>query len=179
MKIFISDHTVTFPFKKESINVDKLKGLKLEVNGRIITLESIELRHWIVSNCKKSFKVNNSCFIFNKQLIKAFDTFNFGVTDESIFDLIRSWAKKRGIYDKGDVKTQFIKLQEETGEIAKAILKQDKEEIIDGIGDVVVVLTNLAELAGLKIEDCIESAYNEISHRKGKMINGTFEKENK
>ena len=40
-----------------------------------------------------------------------------------------------------------------------------------------MVLTNLAKLADLNIEDCIDSAYNEISARKGKMINGTFVKE--
>ena len=43
-------------------------------------------------------------------------------------------------------------------------------------GDMVVVLTNLAELSKLRIEDCIDSAYDEISNRKGKMINGTFVK---
>ena len=52
------------------------------------------------------------------------------------------------------------------------------EEIKDGIGDMVVVLTNLAELSGLTIEECIESAYEVISKRQGKMINGTFVKNN-
>jgi len=33
-------------------------------------------------------------------------------------------------------------------------------------------------LCGLDIEDCIESAYDVISKRKGKMINGTFVKDN-
>lgn len=92
------------------------------------------------------------------------------------FELIRKWAKEKGIYDKGDTKTQFLKLQEEAGELAKSILKKDKEEFIDAIGDCVVVLTNLAALEGLNIEDCIESAYKVISKRKGKMINGTFVK---
>jgi NTP pyrophosphatase (non-canonical NTP hydrolase) len=123
------------------------------------------------------------------------------------FNLIREWASKRGIYDKGDVKTQFIKLQEEIGEIAKAILKKDEAEFIDGIGDAVVVLTNLAylgnqyfdesreetyyeDVAGdggskmqiqneewIDIEVCIESAYDEIKSRTGKMENGTFKKD--
>ncbi len=94
------------------------------------------------------------------------------------FNKIRDWADARGIYEKGNVKTQYIKLQEEAGELAKAILKNDKAEIIDGIGDIVVVLTNLAHLSGTDIETCIDSAYNEISNRKGKMINGTFVKTN-
>tara|TARA_R110001592_G_scaffold52819_1_gene162063 strand:- start:853 stop:1152 length:300 start_codon:yes stop_codon:yes gene_type:complete len=92
------------------------------------------------------------------------------------FDPIRIWAKNKGILDKGDVKTQYIKLQEECGELAKALLENNNEEIIDAIGDCVVVLTNLSKLAGYNIEDCINSAYNVIFDRNGKMINGTFKK---
>ena len=62
------------------------------------------------------------------------------------------------------------------GELAKATLEKDQDEIIDAIGDMVVVLTNLAHLNGLHIETCIASAYNEISQRKGKMVDGTFVK---
>lgn len=95
------------------------------------------------------------------------------------FESIRDWAKQRGIYDKGDCKTQFLKLQEETGELAKAILKNDNIEFIDAIGDCVVVLTNLAALNNLTIEECINSAYNVIKLRSGKMQNGTFVKNEK
>ena len=94
----------------------------------------------------------------------------------SQFDLIREWASKRGLYTNGDPKTQALKLVEEVGETCRAILKEDRVEVIDGIGDCVVVLTNLAELVGHPIEDCIESAYNEIKNRKGKMANGTYVK---
>ena len=93
------------------------------------------------------------------------------------FDLIRAWAAERGIYEKGNTHTQYVKLQEEAGELAKALLDKDKPEIQDAIGDMVVVLTNLAYLEGITIEECIESAYAEIANRKGKMINGTFVKE--
>lgn len=102
------------------------------------------------------------------------------------FELIREWAENKGIYQSGDVKTQFIKLSEESGELAKSILKKDKEEFIDAIGDCVVVLTNLAELANkyfntaiedkITLESCLESAYNVIKGRTGKMENGTFVK---
>ena len=95
------------------------------------------------------------------------------------FDLIRKWAKEKGIYSSGDPKTQYVKLQEEAGELAKAILKNDEPEIIDALGDCVVVLVNLSELCGYKLEDCIESAYSVIKNRKGKMENGTFKKEEK
>jgi NTP pyrophosphatase (non-canonical NTP hydrolase) len=93
------------------------------------------------------------------------------------FQPIRDWAQDKGIYDKGDAKTQYIKLLEESGELAKAILKEDEEEFVDAIGDCVVVLTNLAKLKGYNIEDCINSAYEVIAKRTGKMENGTFVKE--
>ena len=70
-----------------------------------------------------------------------------------------------------------MKLQEEAGELAEAILKDNQEEIIDAIGDMVVVLTNLANQKGVHIETCISSAYNVIKNRTGKMVNGTFVKD--
>ena len=97
--------------------------------------------------------------------------------EPSQFDLIRAWAMERGLYDKGDIKTQTLKLMEEAGEICKATLKEDHDEVIDGIGDCVVVLTNLAYLNGVTIEDCIQAAYDVISKRTGKMVNGTFKKD--
>lgn len=94
-----------------------------------------------------------------------------------IFPLIRDWADQRGLYAKGDERTQYIKLMEEAGELAQGLLKQNKEEVVDAIGDMVVVLTNLSHFVGVDIEDCIVSAYNEIKDRKGKMSNGTFVKQ--
>ena len=96
---------------------------------------------------------------------------------KSQFDLIRDWADERGLYENGDTKTQALKLVEEVGETCRAILKEDFEETVDGIGDCVVVLTNLAELQGVSIEACIAAAYEEIKGRKGKMVNGTYKKD--
>jgi NTP pyrophosphatase (non-canonical NTP hydrolase) len=93
------------------------------------------------------------------------------------FNLIRDWAQQRGLYDKGNTHTQYVKLQEEAGELAKALLEDDQDEVVDAIGDMVVVLTNLAHLRGVSIETCIATAYDVISKRKGKMINGTFVKD--
>jgi len=103
------------------------------------------------------------------------DCVNSGGFNE--FDLIRMWANQRGIYEHGDTKTQALKLMEEAGEICRAILKEDHDEVVDGIGDCVVVLTNLAELQGVSIEKCINVAYNVIAQRSGKMVNGTFKKD--
>ncbi len=113
----------------------------------------------------------------NKKLFKDLAT-NCDDCGENIFECIREWADERGLYDEGDPKTQYIKLMEEAGEVGRAILKEDTVEIIDGIGDMVVVLTNLAELHGVTIEECIQEAYNVISRRTGKMVNGTFVKDN-
>ena len=66
------------------------------------------------------------------------------------FDLIRNWAATRGLYNEGNSHTQYVKLQEEAGELAKALLKNDKPEVIDAIGDIVVVLTNLASFRGIQ-----------------------------
>ena len=55
----------------------------------------------------------------------------------------------------------------------------DNPEFKDAIGDMVVVLTNLAHLGGTTIEDCIDAAYDVISKRTGKMVNGTFVKDEK
>lgn len=96
------------------------------------------------------------------------------------FELIRQWAQERDLYEKGDIKTQCLKLQEEVGELSQAILKDNEEDMIDAIGDCVVVLTNMCEImwdGDQTIEHCIISAYEEIKDRKGKMNNGTFEKE--
>jgi NTP pyrophosphatase (non-canonical NTP hydrolase) len=106
-----------------------------------------------------------------------FQTLTKTVLSDNMFEDIRQWANDRGLYDKGDAKTQLIKLYEESGELSQALLKNDKAGIIDAIGDSVVVLTNLAHLVGTDIEICIKSAYDEISNRTGRMINGTFVKD--
>ncbi len=178
MKINPTEQTSTFP-----VPINKLKGnlmdnigLKWETPGYKFKLEKEHIP-WIMQNAKTSMYNDDRSYIYNKAFYEAF--FNQKHNPDAIpdrFDLIRFWAKDRGIYDKGDSHTQYVKLMEEAGELAKALLNKDKAEIVDAIGDITVVLTNLAELEGVKIEDCIDTAYNVIARRKGKMINGTFVK---
>jgi NTP pyrophosphatase (non-canonical NTP hydrolase) len=113
----------------------------------------------------------------NKYKQNGYNIYNRPKLQTSYFELIREWAQLRGLYEHGDIKTQALKLVEEVGETCRAVLKDDDHAAIDGIGDCVVVLTNLAELLGVSIEDCIEQAYNEIKDRTGKMDNGTFKKD--
>ena len=197
MKINITEATTTFPCP-----VDKLKGqlldnlnMQWDTKHGTFTLTQQTI-NWIMNNVQTSMYNKNRSYVYNKALANFYDkdphrNITVGETFEAqscetdcddcgdnIFNCIREWADERGLYEKGDPKTQYIKLMEEAGEVGRAILKEDTDEIIDGIGDMVVVLTNLAELHGITIEECIQEAYNVISKRTGKMINGTFVKDN-
>ena len=99
------------------------------------------------------------------------------VSEKPIFDKIRDWAKERKLIKGTTPEAQFEKLLEETTELYSGIRKGRSAEIVDAIGDCCVVLTILSEQYGLSIEQCIESAYEEIKDRKGKMVNGVFVKE--
>ena len=197
MKINATEQTSTFP-----VPVSKLKGRLMDNLGR--TWETLhgtfeinkDTIKWIMENVLTSQFTTERSYIYNKAFAKKFlvkphiDTSEFTeyikslakrnpvkeLHTENRFDLIRRWATERGLYDGGDTKTQFCKLMEEGGELGRAILKKDQHEFVDAIGDMVVVLTNLAHLGGTTIEECIDSAYNEIKNRKGKMSNGTFVK---
>jgi NTP pyrophosphatase (non-canonical NTP hydrolase) len=183
MRINVTEQTTTFPVALADLKttLDDYVGLtwQHEEYGQFeITETNIP---WILQNAKTSMYNNNRCYIYNKAFYEAY--FNPKHNPEvkpngnAQFDLIRNWAAVRGIYEGGNSHTQYVKLQEEAGELAKALLKNDKPEIVDAIGDIVVVLTNLAYLEGLNIEDCIDSAYMEICQRQGKMVNGTFVKD--
>lgn len=96
---------------------------------------------------------------------------------QETFDLIRQWADARNIIGGSTPRRQIDKLAEEFQELVNAVDQGDHGGIVDGIGDMIVVLTILAEQHGEMIEACIETAYFEIKDRKGKMIDGLFVKE--
>ena len=91
--------------------------------------------------------------------------------------LIRKWAEDRNLIEGSDVKSQFVKLMEEAGELANSIVKKNDIEFADAIGDMFVVLTIMAAQNKMHIEDCIDAAWQEIKERKGKMVDGMFIKE--
>lgn len=192
MVVNVTEQTTTFPcpLNKLKGNLMDAKGMHINTGfGNYILTEG--LIDWIVKNANTSMYNVSRSYVYNKALDEfakslgkksmATDHYNqpekVEVEQPNVYDLIRKWAEERGIYRNGDSKTQYIKLQEESGELARAILKEDRKEFIDAIGDMVVVLTNLAALEGLKIEDCVTSAYDVIKSRHGKMINGTFVKQ--
>ena len=188
MNINVTEQTTTFPYPIKKLKGNLMDNIgfewKSEHGDFVLNLDSIR---WIMKNVKTSMYNDNRCYVYNKAFAEWFKTPELwsedqldekpNITDSDMFSKIRDWAEQRGLYSKGNSHTQYVKLQEEAGELAKALLKNDKPEVIDAIGDMVVVLTNLAHLQGVTIEDCIDSAYNVISKRTGKMINGTFVKD--
>jgi len=187
MNINVTEQTTTFPCPINKLKGQLMDNLNMswetEHGSCVITNESIK---WIMKNVVTSKYNTERCYVYNKAFARYFDnndaheTRTGGIMSDrkvSQFDLIRLWANDRGLYDGGDPKTQALKLVEEVGETCRAILKEDAKQIIDGIGDCVVVLVNLAELTGTPIEKCIDAAYNEIKNRTGKMSNGTFKKD--
>ena len=91
--------------------------------------------------------------------------------------LVIKWADEKGIFEKGNTMAQAEKTHEEVLELMSAIDNDDNGEIVDALGDILVTIIIQAEMQGLELEDCLLSAYNVISKRKGTMINGKFVKE--
>jgi NTP pyrophosphatase (non-canonical NTP hydrolase) len=89
---------------------------------------------------------------------------------------IKQWSIDRNL-DKAQPAKQMLKLIEEVGELASGIAKDNRDVQVDSIGDIFVVLTILSQQLNLDIENCVESAYNEIKERKGKTVNGVFVKQ--
>ena len=206
MRINVTEQTTTFPCPLNKLKGQLLDniGLRWETEHGDFSLTNNTVK-WILSNAITSKYNNDRCYIYNKAFARYYDNndahslvnlhqenkittgglFPVGadhrvekeILNPTHFDLIRDWAEKRGLYNAGDPKTQTLKLMEEAGEICRAVLKKDESQIIDGIGDCVVVLTNLAHLCDVSIEECIEAAYDEIKDRTGKMDNGTFKKD--
>jgi phosphoribosyl-ATP pyrophosphohydrolase len=194
-KINVTEMTTTFPCYNRELEAYLInnRGRIIELNDGQKFVVNDNLISWCKENARTSMYTQDRCYVYNKAMAKAMKedmppaiaeamemevNYEYVSTEcgKCIFPAIRLWAHERGLYEKGDVKTQYVKLQEEAGEVARAIIKNDIPELKDGIGDMVVVLTNLAHLAGLEIEDCIQSAYDVISKRKGSMINGSFVK---
>ena len=91
--------------------------------------------------------------------------------------LIRQWAIDKEL-DKGHPYSQFLKMMEEQGELAEALVKkQSYDDVKDAIGDVFVTLVILAQQLDTSVAECSQIAYDVIKDRQGKMVDGTFIKE--
>lgn len=91
---------------------------------------------------------------------------------------IVQWSEARKIIPNSTPETQLLKAMSEMGELADATIKKDHDGIVDGVGDVLVCLVNYCALQDINLVTCMESAYNQIKHRKGTLLpNGVFVKE--
>lgn len=201
MELFTTKISTTFPVDKDKLKDTLLDNIGTEwLSPLNYSLYISDKTHvdWIMKNLQASKFANGKPFIYNKayrnylndyenslkesytrkpiQTTKAVTDHPVGIVPDQ-FAKIRTWAEEKGILSKGDSATQFVKLSEEMGELAQGLLKDDASEICDAIGDCVVVLTNLAALKNMDIEECIAAAWDEIKDRTGKMEGGTFVKD--
>ena len=94
---------------------------------------------------------------------------------QHLVELIEQWHHDRNLIEGATDQAQLGKLVEELGELAANINRG--KDVRDDIGDMIVVLINIATRNGVTIRECLEVAYNDIRYRKGRMINGQFVKE--
>ena len=95
---------------------------------------------------------------------------------DNLIENVTQWAHDKNILVPDNAPKQMLKVLEEVGETAGALLKSKDEEIKDGIGDSFVTLIILSKQLGLEPADCLEAAWNEIKNRTGKTVNGVFVK---
>tara|TARA_R110002167_G_scaffold7563_4_gene35885 strand:+ start:372 stop:713 length:342 start_codon:yes stop_codon:yes gene_type:complete len=88
---------------------------------------------------------------------------------------IAEWHYDRNLIHGSTDKDQYMKLIQEAGELSDNICKG--KDIADDIGDMMVVLINIAERNNLSIDECLAKAWDDIKDRKGEMRDGVFIKE--
>jgi NTP pyrophosphatase (non-canonical NTP hydrolase) len=94
---------------------------------------------------------------------------------EELVKKVAQWHHDRNLIEGATDKDQFCKLIQEAGELSDNICKG--KDMSDDIGDMIVVLINIAERNNLTLKECLEKAWDDIKDRKGKMIDGIFIKE--
>lgn len=65
---------------------------------------------------------------------------------------VENWAEVRNIYKYSTAEAQLMKALSELGEVADAIIKNDRDALKDGIGDLAVCYVNYAKMCGLDIK---------------------------
>jgi NTP pyrophosphatase (non-canonical NTP hydrolase) len=91
--------------------------------------------------------------------------------------LVIEWAENKGILQKATPARQADKTLEEVEELRAAIADNNIEEISDALGDILVTIIIQARMQNMSLTECLEGAYNVITKRTGKMVNGQFVKD--
>ena len=94
---------------------------------------------------------------------------------EELVESVEKWHKDRNLIEGSTDKDQVLKLLQEMGELSDNVCKGN--DIRDDVGDMLVVLINIAKRNNLTLQECLEVAWNDIKDRKGKMVDGIFVKE--
>jgi|TARA_B110000908_G_C10234489_1_gene442519 NTP pyrophosphatase (non-canonical NTP hydrolase) len=97
------------------------------------------------------------------------------MTIDELITATAQWHRDRNLIDGANDKDQLAKLIQEVGELSDNICKG--KDVKDDIGDIMVVLINIAERNNTNMRTCLEVAYNDIKDRKGRMVDGIFIKE--
>ena len=131
---------------------------------------------YLVKNFEDSLK-------YDKEFRRAYNLVAPYMDDSNIYNydelefMVLEWALEKGILDKATPTGQALKTLEECNELIDAIDKEDKHEIVDALGDILVTIIIQAKMQGVPLLNCLNSAYNVISKRTGKMIDGQFVKD--
>ena len=165
-------NTIGFPMDLENVMSMFTEGCTLETNKGTYNASAGDMQTLFEQGHlrKSKFSGTLKTYIYTKIVDNYFASkpTSKPTTEFELFGLIREWATDKGIMGpKGRIETQTLKLGEEFGELQKAVLKDDKPEITDAIGDICVVLTSIAYFNGTTIEECIQAAYDVISKRTG------------
>lgn len=93
----------------------------------------------------------------------------------ALIEHVKNWHHARNLIEGATDKDQLAKLIQEMGELSDNICKGN--DIKDDIGDMLVVLINIAERNNISLTECLDVAYNDIKDRTGRMVDGVFVKE--
>lgn len=99
------------------------------------------------------------------------------MNNNELQDKVLQWASDKYLLSPDNALTQFAKVISEAGELGDAIIKKDRHEQKDAIGDLQVTIIILCDQLGFNYDECLETAWNVISKRTGKTISGTFIKD--
>lgn len=182
-KYFILEHANERNKEKAQERALKMKRQTKEINRLHEKINALEQSHVDVVNEYKEKERNlkkdigkSSLDILNGNSDALYNVKRKPMNLEKLVAKVEQWSKDRGL-NQSESSKQMLKTIEEVGEVAAALARNDKEALEDGIGDVLVTLIILGQQNDLSIERCLNTAYQEIADRKGKMVNGVFVKE--
>lgn len=159
----------------------KQKKLTQQELAEIIRVHHRTLQNWENGNAQifpKNQKALADYFDVSIPYLLGYDTDN---TFSDLITNINHWADERNL-KQADPNIQWMRITEEVGEIRDVLLKPTKftepqAALKDAVGDTLVTIIVLAHQLDLDVTECLGIAYEEIKNRKGKMVNGTFVKE--